>query len=137
MIVEIASTDLQGLGHFNGGEAMVVGNFGGQTSRDFGYGKTVPFPTAFCVACPWRSSYDDGNKNNDDGASLSGDKTALLGEEAPVLPMSASPALSMALWPSPLPAAPLAPLYPALPASALPVSVPPSSALPVLALPVS
>ena len=55
----------------------------------------------------------------------------------PVMPVTAPPAPSLALMPSPPPVAPHAPLYQALPASALPVSVPPSSALPVPALPVS
>jgi hypothetical protein len=55
MIVDITSSDVQGLEHFGVGEAMVVGHSGGQTLLDFGYGKPASFPTACCVACPWRT----------------------------------------------------------------------------------
>ena len=131
MIVDITSSDVQGLEHFGVGEAMVVGHSGGQTLLNFGYGKPVSYPTACCVACPWRTWYDNDEESDGDGASLSGDEKASLGEEtnfaeklappSPVLPVSAPPAPSMALTSSPPPVAPPAPLYPALPVPALPV----------------
>jgi hypothetical protein len=62
-------------------QAMVVGHSGGQILLDFDYGKQVPFPTACCVACPWRTWYVN-EESDDDGAPLSGDEAALLAEEA-------------------------------------------------------
>jgi hypothetical protein len=40
MTIDITSSDAQGLQHFSGGEAMVVGHSGGSILLDFGYGKT-------------------------------------------------------------------------------------------------
>ena len=68
--------------NIDGGEAKVVGHAGGQTVLDFGYGKTELFPSACCVACPWRTrdnEDEDSDDDDDDDASLSGDETASLG----------------------------------------------------------
>ena len=146
MVVDITSPDAHGLEHFDGGEAKVVGHAGGQTVLDFGYGKTELFPSACCVACPWRTRDNededsDDDDDDDDDASLSGDETASLGEEEIFAEKSSPPALPPSPVapspPSPPPVAPPAPSSLTLPASALPVSVPPSSAPPVSALPVS
>jgi hypothetical protein len=99
IIVDTTFSDVQGLEHSNDGEVMVVGHSGGQTLLNFGYGKPVSYPTACCVACPWRTWYDNDEESDGDGASLSGDEKASLGEEtnfaeklappSPVLPVSA------------------------------------------------
>jgi len=84
MVVDITSPDVHGLEHFDGCEAKVVGHTGGQTVLDFGYGKTELFPSACCVACPWRTrdnEDEDSDDDDDDDASLSGDEMAWLGEE--------------------------------------------------------
>ena len=97
MVVDITSPDVHGLEHFDGGEAKVVGHAGGQTVLDFGYGKTELFPSACCVACPWRTrDNEDEDSDDDDDASLSGDETASLGEEEIFAEKSSPPALPIA-----------------------------------------
>jgi hypothetical protein len=73
MVVGITSLGAHGLERFNGCEGIVADQAGGQTSLDFGYGKPVVFPTAFCVAFPWRTSYDKEEGSVENGASFSGD----------------------------------------------------------------